>query len=189
MYGSRSLLESEEPCVEREPLAVAVRSSQSTSERSRRHRARRYRSMSTETTRVDSKALDTAWKSYGKWSLKREFYDEFYDSFLPSLPADVRAKFAHTDMETQKDLLRRGISFMLMFLKDSAAGKMAFEKIAIIHDRKHQDIRPEHYSYWKTAFVDTIADHDPEFSPNVRSAWNQVVDAAVGFFLESYEAS
>ena len=61
----------------------------------------------------DYKAVE---QSFGRFSLKKEFYDRFYDIFLAKDPR-IAEKFANTDFDKQKEALKMGLTHLVMFLK------------------------------------------------------------------------
>ena len=67
---------------------------------------------------------DLVQQSYGACCLSPKFFDDFYAAFLAS-SSEVAGKFVNTDMTKQKQLLRDGISFMIMFYNGAASGQIA----------------------------------------------------------------
>jgi hemoglobin-like flavoprotein len=124
-------------------------------------------------------------QSFGQISLKQEFFDTFYDIFMKSSP-EVKPLFAKTDFGKQKKLLKYGISYMILFAKDSSAGKSALKSIAEIHDRNHFNIMPEYYPLWIDSLCNAIRKHQTDFDESVEKAWRDVMDQGIKYFIALY---
>lgn len=116
-----------------------------------------------------------------------EFLERFYEIFLASSPA-VKAKFAETDFERQKRVLRQ--SFMVIEVcAESPPGSPAWsalEDVAVAHDRHHRDIPPEMYDQWLESLVQTVRDVDPEVTDEVETAWRQMLASAIAYMRAAY---
>jgi hypothetical protein len=119
--------------------------------------------------------ISTVQRSYGTCCLKREFFDDFYRSFVASSPA-VAAKFVNTDMQKQKALLRSSISLLIMYAGGNALGKAKIQELGKSHSRRELDIGPQMYGYWLASFLDTVKKHDPQAD---QGAWRQVLNLGI----------
>lgn len=135
--------------------------------------------------KVDSSLIDSVNSSYGRVAVKSEFFDEFYDVFLNCDPR-IKPMFANTDLEKQKKLLRQGISYMIMYVKDSHAGESAIKRIAEIHDRNHHSTAPELYPLWINSLLSTVKKFDPQYSDELEKSWRTVLEPGISFFTSKY---
>ena len=96
---------------------------------------------------------------------KSEFIDHFYDSFLGS-SAEIGEKFAKTDMDHQKQMLRDSFKLVLSFSTRRRSNE-ELERIARRHDHSELDISPALYSEWLDSLVESVADQGLTFHENV----------------------
>lgn len=125
--------------------------------------------------------------SYGRCSMKPEFFDTFYDIFLKSSDA-IAAMFKNTDFTKQKALLKSGIAFTLMYAKDEKAAfaKMKLDHIGDIHKRGHRDVPPNMYPLWIDSLMKSVKQHDPEFSPALEQDWRTTIKPAIDLLISHY---
>jgi len=108
----------------------------------------------------------------------------FYDHFLQSTP-QIGEKFAKTEMEKQKEMLRDSFKHMLTFSTRRRSGE-ELESIAKRHCRGELDIEPRLYGLWLDSLVATVQDLDPEFDPSVETAWRIVMAPGIEFMKGHY---
>ena len=130
---------------------------------------------------------DDVQRSYGACCLSPRFFDDFYDVFLASSP-EISSKFANTDMSRQKQLLRDGISFMLMYYNGAAAGKMKVDRLAETHSQGRMDIKPQWYDLWVNSLIRTVAKHDSKFTPALERSWRTVLSKGIDVMRRRYAA-
>lgn len=123
--------------------------------------------------------------SYGRCSMRTEFYDDFYKTFADSSDKIVPL-FENTDMAMQKKFLREGISMMILYARNNFAGKSALQRIAKIHDKFHLNIHPDLYSFWLDCLLENIEKHDHEFTSETGRAWKVVMEYGIKFFTTHY---
>jgi len=123
--------------------------------------------------------------SFGQVSITPEFYNTFYEIFINSSPK-IKPLFANTDLEKQKKLLKKGISYMILFAKDTPAGQQALKTIAEIHDRNHKNIEPSLYPFWIDSLCKALKKHDPAYDDSVEQAWRGVMDSGIKYFISLY---
>lgn len=128
---------------------------------------------------------DLVQQSYGACCLSPKFFDDFYDAFLAS-SSEIAAKFANTNMTKQKQLLRDGISFMIMFSKGSAAGQMKVKRLGETHAQDRMDIKPQWYDMWVNALLKAVAKHDAKFTPALDRAWRTVLSKGIDSMRRQY---
>ena len=129
--------------------------------------------------------METVTASFGQVSITPDFFDTFYEIFINSHP-DIRPMFASTDLSKQKKLLKKGISYMILFAKESSAGKQALEVIAKIHDKNNKNVRPELYPFWIDSLCKALSKHDREWNDETEQAWRQVMEPGIKYFISLY---
>lgn len=128
---------------------------------------------------------DMVQQSYGACCLSPKFFDDFYDAFLAS-SSEIAAKFVNTNMAKQKQLLRDGISFMIMFSKGSVAGQLKVKRLGETHAQDRMDITPQWYDLWVNALMKAVAKHDPKFAPALDRAWRTVLSKGIDSMRRQY---
>ena len=124
--------------------------------------------------------------SLGRCLLKPEFLDRFYEVFLNSHPSFPRL-FENTDFKKQKALLQTTINYLLMYAEGSKFASTQLEKVAVIHDEEHVNIKPAYYKYWTESLMQVVKEHDKDFSPELEQQWRQVVDPGIQLFISKYK--
>ena len=125
-------------------------------------------------------------------SLKRceartDFFDVFYEKFLRSSP-EVAEKFAGTDFSRQKELLRTSLHHLLLVARDPKQGPVPYlEEIAVRHGAGHLAIGAHLYDLWLDSLLETVRVCDPECSPNVEAAWEEVMMVGIHYLCANYE--
>jgi hemoglobin-like flavoprotein len=115
----------------------------------------------------------------------RDLIGHFYDIFLKSNP-EIAPRFARTDFQAQRDLLKHGIHLAIMFTEGNPLGKKGLARIRKSHSKANLDIPPGLYRYWKSSFLRAVADLDPEFSEESRMAWDVVLQNAIDYIISGY---
>jgi hemoglobin-like flavoprotein len=124
-------------------------------------------------------SVDAVQQSFSRCTLKKGFVDRFYEIFLASHPS-LKPMFAHTNFVEQKQLLRKGISMMLLFAQGNPMAKNAMDRLAKSHGPEGMKIRPELYSYWVDGLMRAVAEFDPQFGPELDKAWREALAAGIG---------
>lgn len=128
---------------------------------------------------------DDVFLSFGRCTLKKDFFEDFYNDFINRSP-EIKTMFTNTNMTKQRQLLKDGISYMIMFAKKSATGTAKMEQIAQLHDRQHFNVRPELYALWLDALLDTVKRHDPQYTPEIRKSWIATMNIGLDLFKKQY---
>lgn len=115
----------------------------------------------------------------------REFFEAFYNRFLASSPV-VRHKFRHTDMEQQRNMLKKSFYNLLAFYASGSADSV-LERIALSHSRKGLDIPPDLYDLWMDCLASTIKDYDPQYGEEVELAWRLVLSPGITYMKFRYD--
>ncbi|MDH5380365.1 MAG: hypothetical protein OEW75_05920 [Cyclobacteriaceae bacterium] len=124
--------------------------------------------------------------SFGRATLKGDFVGRFYDIFLESEPA-VKPLFKDTDFVKQKDLLKQGISLIILHAKGSFVGTSGLIRIKDTHKKSKMGIPPYLYGYWKTSLIQTVTEFDKDITSNLLSQWHKVIDKGVKFIADGYD--
>ena len=133
-------------------------------------------------------ALQTVRESYGRCTLQKAFFEDFYDIFMSSSP-EIKPFFSRTDMTKQRQLLREGISFMLLYAQKNEGGKLAINNIGQLHDQNHVNVRPNLYRLWIDSLLKCIEKHDNRFTEDVRRAWEEILKPGIDRFVDVYEVA
>ena len=130
--------------------------------------------------------MDKIKESYGKCVLEEGFFDKFYFTFFNS-HADFKPLFSKTDFNKQKQLLKETINFMIMYANGSGIAARTLDRVAILHDKDHINIRPEYYKYWVDSLIDTLKEFDKEFDDSLEHNWRETLDQGIQLFISRYE--
>ena len=114
-----------------------------------------------------------------------EFLDAFYDSFT-SRSGDIAAKFAHTDMNRQKQMLHQSLQHMLDFSVQRRASE-ELRRTAERHSASQVDINPDLYDLWLDSLVESASLFDPNFTEEVELAWRVVLAPGIAYMKFKYD--
>lgn len=129
--------------------------------------------------------LDAVTASYHRCRANESFLDRFYERFLAKSPA-IAHKFRHTDFERQKLMLRESLISMLLFNQDVGTARQELERLAARHSRKQLDIAPYMYELWLDSLCETVAEHDPEYTPELEQEWRDAMKAGIKLLISRY---
>jgi hypothetical protein len=107
-----------------------------------------------------------------------DFARKFYELLLASDPG-VRLKFANTDFTGQRELFTHGVYSMLDFAEGKALGKMALQRLAVLHARGNLDIPEYMYGLWAKCFIAALWQADPELNEDLAFAWMEVLQPSL----------
>ncbi len=116
--------------------------------------------------------------SYLRCCVSEGFFETFYESFLASSPA-VAEKFAETDLDEQKRVLKESIFRMVL---DTEEGEREREEVARIgesHSRRGRHIEPELYGLWLDSLCQAIEQHDPSYTQELEALWRRKMQAVI----------
>ena len=122
---------------------------------------------------------------YGECSSQPKFFDSFYAEFTGKSP-EIATAFANTDMQAQKDALRNGLAFLIMYAKGSATAGNKLDRLGGTHARTGYNIRPQLYPIWINALVSTVKKHIPGFDAASEAAWRKVLQLGVNRITSWY---
>ena len=117
---------------------------------------------------------------------RAEFVDRFYERFLAASP-EVRARFATTDFDRQRLMLLRSLELIASAVDGDPAGIDELRARAESHSRSRLDIPPHLYDLWLDAAVTSASEADPDWSPEVETAWRSVLGAAIRHMSSRYD--
>lgn len=126
---------------------------------------------------------DLVFQSYGRCCRKDEFFVDFYDFFMASSDA-IRDRFVDTDMTAQRHLLRNGVMQIILVARGMSDRKL--KDLGESHNRKGLNIQPAWYGLWEDALLKTVRAHDPDYTPELREAWRDVLKPGIDVIRSAY---
>ncbi|MDH4224794.1 MAG: globin [Deltaproteobacteria bacterium] len=123
--------------------------------------------------------------SFGRCVVHAGFFDRFYQIFLASNPI-IANKFANTDLTAQKKVLKQGLNMVMMYADGQILAKKAVGRIRDSHSQGRLNIPPGMYGFWETSLMKTIAEFDPQFSPDLETQWRAVLKPALEVIKGGY---
>ena len=125
-------------------------------------------------------------QSYARCMIKGDIVGRFYEIFLAS-HQDIKPRFANTDFDSQKQLLRQSVNLAMMFANDNEVGKKGINRIRQSHSKSGLNVPPDLYPYWKQSFIQAASEFDQEFSDELKRKWDAVLQKTIDFIIEGYE--
>lgn len=113
-----------------------------------------------------------------------DFFTRFYQVFFHS-SEEIQQKFIHTDMDKQRNMLKKSFYHLLIFYGSNQANHY-IEDIAKAHDRAHANIPPHYYDIWMDALIETVKEFDSEFSDEIELAWRLVLSPGITYMKFFY---
>ena len=137
---------------------------------------------------MDQEILDAFDRSLERCISRAGFFDRFYEKFLASSPK-VREKFANTDFVHQKRALKASLHMILLAAEDPEKGPDRYlTGIAEHHSASDLDVGAELYDLWLDSLLETVEEADPEYNPDVRKAWEEVMMVGIHYLCVRYNA-
>ena len=134
---------------------------------------------------MNEELINNVRTSFGRCTISNSFFDDFYRDFLTSDPC-IAPMFRSTDMVTQKQLLKNGISFLIMFANNSEFAKSKIQDLAESHAHTRLNIKPEMYKYWLGSLLRTIDRHDKQSTPALLEDWKMILSAGIKQMIKGY---
>ncbi|HSB35317.1 MAG TPA: globin [Thermoanaerobaculia bacterium] len=135
---------------------------------------------------MDPTTLEVFDRSLRRCDALPYFLDIFYTKFLDSSP-EVAKKFVNTDFVRQKRALRASLHHLLLAAQDQEKGPDAYlSGVAERHGEGQLEIGAELYDLWLDSLLATVKECDPEFSPEVEKAWEDVMMVGIQYLCRSY---
>lgn len=137
---------------------------------------------------MDQAILETFEGSLARCTGQPRFLDLFYTKFLASSPK-VREKFKDTDFVRQKRALKASLHMILLAAGDEGGdpGKYLSD-VAERHGARQLDVGAELYDLWLDSLLETVEECDPEHTPEVRAAWEEVMMVGIHYLTVRYNA-
>ena len=135
---------------------------------------------------MDAGTLRKFEESLGRCLADPDFLDIFYGNFLGSSPK-VREKFAGTDFDRQKQMLRASFDTMLAAARDEENGPEKWlGPLAERHGARQLRIGAELYDLWLDSLLKTVRACDPGWTPEVEEAWEAVMGVGIQYLCAHY---
>jgi len=106
----------------------------------------------------------------------------FYQRFLVR-DLEVRRMFVGTEIERQRELFLNGIYSLIDYARGGATGRMGVRRLARIHGEGGMGVTRRMYETWLACLLEALATHDPQWSPDLRLAWEQVLRVGIEALL------
>lgn len=116
---------------------------------------------------------------------EQDFFTRFYDIFLASSD-EIRQTFINTDMEKQRNMLKKSFYHLLIFYGSNQASPY-IEDIAKSHDQARANISPRLYDLWLDALIETVKEFDPYFNDEIELAWRLVLSPGITYMKFFYK--
>lgn len=126
-------------------------------------------------------------ESFERCILKGDVMERFYALFMDSHP-DIRPRFANTNFDSQKKLLRQSIGLAILHARNNPVGRIGINRLARSHGTSGLNIPPHLYAYWKQSFIQAVSEFDEEFSDNLKTQWDAVLQKTIDDVVAGYEA-
>jgi hemoglobin-like flavoprotein len=123
-------------------------------------------------------------ESYKRVSREPGFMGRFYERFMASHP-DVTARFEGVDMERQRFLVGRSVTMILQHASGVGQVTPQLTETARRHGPGDLDIPAHLFDRWIESLIETVAEYDPGFRPELEDAWRRVLRREVAWFLEA----
>jgi hemoglobin-like flavoprotein len=118
-------------------------------------------------------------------SLGKDFLDAFYDEFLASDPR-IKPMFAKTDMAKQKNLLKHGLTMIIMFSSGIGMARTSIQQLALQHDRNHLNVEPGMYNLWLNSLLRCVEKYDRKYNDALGAAWSEILEPGVSAMKQAY---
>ena len=112
--------------------------------------------------------------------------DLFYELFLAS-STEIEEKFKHTEFNKQKRLLKTSLYLMMIAEEEYEGTNLYLERVAINHNKKHLNIRPELYDTWLECLIQAVSKTDPNYSPELEQIWRMMMQRGVAIMKSYYD--
>ena len=94
--------------------------------------------------------------------------------------------FAKTDFTRQHKLLQHGIGLLINFPNQRPSEPSILTRVAERHSRRDLDIDPSLYPAFVDSLMQTVREHDPEFTPEFERSWRSTIAAGIQYMQSAY---
>lgn len=130
-------------------------------------------------------AMAEARASYDRCTQVPRFVDDFYARLFEMEPK-TKERFAQTDFERQRRLLRHAIGLLLSFPAEREGEPNILTRLADRHGRRDLSVDPSFYPPFLESLVDTVKRHDPACTPAVEQAWRTTLAKGFAYMQSRY---
>ena len=123
--------------------------------------------------------------SFDRCNERTDFFDLFYQHFL-SASSSIADKFAETDLDRQKRMLKKSLVMIMLARKNDAAAETYLKEIAERHSSRDLNIEPYMYEVWLECLIRSVKQCDPMFSEEVEQAWRDVMSHGIEYMISKY---
>ena len=123
--------------------------------------------------------------SYDRCVASGDFFQTFYDIFLAKSP-EIAAKFAQTDFNKQKNLIKASIAMMIRLGVGNENARRVIERVGDTHCRQALDIRPEFYDWWLDSLCEAVQRHDADYSAELEGLWRASMEEGITLVTSRY---
>ena len=131
--------------------------------------------------------VDTFMPSLKRCLAAPSFLLDFYGLFMASSD-EVRRRFRDTDFERQTRVLADSLWVMANVAQaerpSPAWGDLP--RLAERHSRRGLDIPPALYDQWLSCLLQAARKHDPQFSPEIETAWRETLAVGIEYLRSQY---
>jgi hemoglobin-like flavoprotein len=135
---------------------------------------------------MNPQQVDQARDSLSRCVKQTGFLDRFYELLMASSD-EIKAKFETTDFDRQMKVLQDSL-FVMMVAAGTTSGMAHKElaKLAERHNRNSLAIKPEWYKNWLDCLMKTVAEVDPEYTPELDAAWRESLRGGIELLSSKY---
>ena len=83
-------------------------------------------------------------------------------------------------------MIRMSVRMMVRLGAGEDGTKLAINKLGESHSRRHHNIRQELYGLWLDALCESIAQCDPEYTPELEQQWRDTMQAGIEMMISMY---
>ena len=135
---------------------------------------------------ISEESLSIFHDSFARCQVNRKFLSIFYEIFI-SADKSVLEKFEGVDMERQKNMLLRSLSMIMLSSQGDGAADVYLGRVARRHAKKDLDVGPDLYQLWLDSLLEAVEQVDPQFSPQVKQSWEEVMSYGIDYMVSRYE--
>ena len=115
----------------------------------------------------------------------KKFIPAFYHRFL-SASDDISDKFRHTDFHRQNQMLIRSLRLAAHAAAGHPEGLQDIRERAVSHSRRHLNIEPRFYNFWRSALIETSRQFDDQWDDDIEEAWLTILEHVISQMIKHY---